>query len=103
MADVNTTKADKKNLTLIVVEKVHQKGSGPKINRLASEVGMISRLFHPSYITSVTANLEIVCLLSALDEWTGLPKMTECFIDWGQGKYWGCKCKHGKRYSCSVD
>lgn len=110
LADVDTTKADGKNLTLIIVDKVHQKGSGPTMYRLACKSGVLSRLYHPSYITTVAADPKILGLESVLDEWTGLPRMTEreaartVSLVGGQGKHLGCKCKRStcqtKRCSC---
>ena len=110
LADVDTTKADGKNLTLIVVDKIHQKGRGPTMYRLASKTGVLSRLYHPSYITTVAADPKILGLESVLDEWTGLPTMTEreaaraVSLVGGQGKHIGCKCKRStcrtKRCSC---
>ncbi len=44
VANVDTTEADGKNLTLIVVEIVHQKGTWPPMYWLASQMGVISRL-----------------------------------------------------------
>jgi hypothetical protein len=99
LADVNTTKVDGKNLTLIIVDKVHQKGSSPTTYRLAFKSGVLSRLYHPSYITTVAADPKISGLESVLDEWTGLPQMTEheaaraVSLVGGQGKHLGCKCK----------
>jgi hypothetical protein len=113
LADVDTTKADGKNLTLIIVDKVHQKGSGPTMYRLASKSGVLSRLYHPSYITTVAADPKILGLESVLDEWTGLPQMTEreaaraVSLVGGQGKHLGCKCKRStcqtKRCSCFLN
>ncbi len=77
LADVNCSKVDQKNLTLIVVEVVHQKGAGTSMYWLASQAGVLSRLCHPSYITSVAANPEMLCLQNVLDEWTGPPKISE--------------------------
>ena len=59
-------------------------------------MGVISRLYHPSYITSVAANPEI---LGLVDERTGLPKISEKeaaradSLVGGQGENLGCKCK----------
>ncbi len=99
LADVDCTKVDGKNLTLIVVEVVHQKGAGTSMYRLASQAGVLSMLYHPSYITSVAANPEMLCLQNVLDEWTGLPKISKreesrvVSLVRGQGKHLGCKCK----------
>ena len=62
---------------LIVAEIVHHKGSGPTMYRLACKSGVLSRLYHPSYITTVAADPKILGLESVLHEWTGLPRMTE--------------------------
>lgn len=109
-ADVDTTRADGKNLTLIVVDKVYQKGSGLTMYRLASKAGVLSRLYHPSYITTIAVDPKILGLQSVLDKWKGLPQMTECktaravSLVGVQGKHLGCKCKRGtcrtKRCSC---
>ena len=67
LVNVDCTKVDGKNLTLIVVEVVHQKGAGTSIYRLASQAGVLSRLYHPSYITSVAANPEMLCLQNVMN------------------------------------
>lgn len=113
LADVDCTKVDGKNLTLIVVDVVHQKGAGTSMYRLASQTGVLSRLYHPSYITSVAADPKMLGLQNVLDEWTGLPKISEreasrvVSMVGGQGKHLGCKCKKGtcqtKRCSCYVN
>ncbi len=63
---------------------------------------MISRLYHPSHISSVAAvaaNPDMLCLQNILDEWTGLPKISKrealrvVSLVGGQGKHLGCKCK----------
>ena len=48
LAGVDCTKVGEKNLTLIVVEVVHQKGAGTSMYWLASQAGVLSRLYHPS-------------------------------------------------------
>ena len=75
--DVDTTKADGKNLTLVVVEVVHKKDNSCTMYRLACKAGVLATLYHPSYLTSVAANSEILGLNSVPDEWTGLPVIKE--------------------------
>lgn len=47
LADFNTTNAVENALTWIVIEEVHQRGSGPTMYRLTSAMGLISRSYHP--------------------------------------------------------
>jgi hypothetical protein len=108
--DVDTTKVDGKNLTLIVVEVVKKKGNSCPLYRLACKAGVLDRLYHPSYLTVVQSTSVIMGLEGVVDEWTGLPKIKErkaaasVSIVGGQGKHLGCGCKHGtcqtKRCSC---
>ena len=99
--DFDMTKADGKNLILVVVEAVKKKYKSCALYRLACKAGVIARLYHPSYLTSVAANSEILRLASVLDEWTGLPVIKEraaaasISMVGGQGKHLGCGCKSG--------
>ena len=71
--DVDTTKADGKTLTLVVVEV-----DAPCVMcHLAYKAGVLATLYHPSYMTSVVANKEILELSSVPDEWTGLSVIKE--------------------------
>ena len=108
--DVDTTKADGKTLTLIVVEIVQKKDNSCPSYRLACKAGVLDTLYHPSYMTSVAASSTLLGLDSVLDEWTGLPRIKErkaaasMSIVGGQGKHLGCGCKSGNcrtgRCSC---
>ncbi|KAL3802508.1 hypothetical protein HJC23_012527 [Cyclotella cryptica] len=75
--DVDTTKADGKNLTLVVVEVVQPKDKSCAKYRLACKAGVLDTLYHPSYMTSVASNTKLLGLESVLDEWTGLPRIKE--------------------------
>ena len=108
--DVDTTKADGKTLTLIVVDIVQKKDNSCAMYRLACKAGVLDTLYHPSYMTSVAANSKVLGLDNVLDEWTGLPRIKErkaaasMSMVGGQGKHLGCKCKSGScrtgRCSC---
>jgi hypothetical protein len=99
--DVDTTKADGKNLTLIVVDIVQKKDNSCAMYRLACKAGVLDTLYHPSYMTSVAANSKVLGLDNVLDEWTGLPRIKErkaaasVSMVGGQGKHLGCGCKNG--------
>ncbi len=99
--DVDTTKADGKTLTLVVVEVVQSKDSSCAKYRLACKAGVLDTLYHPSYMTSVASNTKLLGLDSVLDEWTGLPRIKErkaaasVSMVGGQGKHRGCGCKAG--------
>ena len=99
--DVDTTKADGKTLTLVVVEVVQSKDSSCAKYRLACKAGVLDTLYHPSYMTSVASNTKLLGLGSVLDEWTGLPRIKErkaaasVSMVGGQGKHRGCGCKAG--------
>jgi hypothetical protein len=99
--DVDTTKADGKNLTLVVVEVVQKKDKSCAMYYLACKAGVLATLYHPSYKTSIAANSEILGLASVPDEWTGLPVIKErtaaasMSMVGGQGKHLGCGCKSG--------
>ena len=99
--DVDTTKADGKTLTLIVVDIVQKKDNSCAMYRLACKAGVLDTLYHPSYMTSVAANSKVLGLDNVLDEWTGLPRIKErkaaasVSMVGGQGKHLGCGCKNG--------
>jgi hypothetical protein len=99
--DVDTTKADGKNLTLVVVEVVKRKDSSCPMYRLACNAGVLDTLYHPSYMTAVQSTSTVLGLNSIIDEWTGLPKIKErkaaasVSMVGGQGKHLGCGCKSG--------
>jgi hypothetical protein len=99
--DVDTTKADGKTLTLIVVDIVQKKDNTCAMYRLACKAGVLDTLYHPSYMTSVAANSTLLGLDTVLDEWTGLPRIKErkaaasVSMVGGQGKHLGCGCKSG--------
>ena len=71
--DVDTTKADGKNLMLVVVEIVKKKDNSCPMYRLACKAGVLDTLYHPSYITEVSASSEVMGLDNVCDQWTGLP------------------------------
>ena len=99
--DVDTTKADGKTLTLIVVDIVQKKDNTCAMYHLACKAGVLDTLYHPSYMTSVAANSTLLGLDTVLDEWTGLPRIKErkaaasVSMVGGQGKHLGCGCKSG--------
>lgn len=68
---------DGKNICLIFVEIVSQKGTGPPMYQLSSQTGVILRLYHLSYITSMAANPEILGLKTVVEKWTGQTKIGE--------------------------
>lgn len=108
--DVDTTKADGKNLTLVVVEVVQPKDKSCAKYRLACKAGVLDTLYHPSYMTSVASNIKVLGLESVLDEWTGLPRIKErraaasVSMVGGQGKHLECRCMggtcHTGRWTC---
>ena len=68
--DVDTTKADGKNLTLVVVEVVQKKDKSCPMYRLACKAGVLDTLYHPSYITEVSASSEVMGFENVCDQWT---------------------------------
>ena len=74
---MDTTKADGKTLTLIVVDIVQKKDKYCAMYHLACKAGILDTLYHPSYMTSVAANSTVLGLDHVLDEWTGLPRIKE--------------------------
>ena len=108
--DVDTTKADGKNLTLVVVEVVTKDDTSCPMYHLACRAGVLDTLYHPSHMTTIESTSEILGLQNVIDEWTGLPRIKErkaavsLSIVGGQGKYIGCGCKsgtfHNKRCTC---
>ena len=75
--NVDTTKADGKNLTLVVVEVVKKKDNSCPMYHLACKAGVLDTLYHPSYIKEVSASNEVMGLDNACDQWTGLPRIKE--------------------------
>ena len=73
--DVDTTKADGKNLTLVVVEVVQKQDNSCAMYHLACNTGVLDTLYHPSYMTSVSSTGEVLGLENVFDEWTGLPRI----------------------------
>jgi hypothetical protein len=99
--DVDTTKADGKNLTLVVVEVVQKKDKSCPMYRLACKAGVLDTLYHPSYITAVPTSSDVMGFENVCDQWTGLPRIKErtaaasVSMVGGQGKHLGCGCKSG--------
>ena len=99
--DVDTTKADGKNLTLVVVEVVQKKDKSCPMYRLACKAGVLDTLYHPSYITAVSTSSDVMGFENVCDQWTGLPRIKErtaaasVSMVGGQGKHLGCGCKSG--------
>ena len=99
--DVDTTKADGKNLTLVIVEVVQKKDNSCPMYHLACKAGVLHTLYHPSYITAVPTSNVVVGLENVCDQWTGLPRIKErtsaasMSMVGGQGKHLGCGCKSG--------
>ena len=75
--DVDTTKADGKNLTLVVVEVVKKKDNMCQLYRLACKAGVLDTLYHPSYMTAISSTSAILGLDNVIDEWAGLPRKSE--------------------------
>ena len=75
--NVDTTEADGKILTLVVVEVVKKKDNSCPMYRLACKAGVLDTLYHPSYITEVSASSEMMGFENACDQWTGLPRIKE--------------------------
>ena len=94
--DVDTTKADGKTWTLIVVDIVQKKGNTCAMYHLACKAGVLDTLYHPSNMTSIAANSTLLGLDVVLDEWMGLPRIKERKVAAsvsmvsGQGKHLGC-------------
>ena len=99
--DVDTTKADGKNLTLVVVVVVIRKESNRPLCWLACNAGVLDTLYHPSYMMAVQSTTTVLGLNNIVDKWTGLPKIKErrtaasVSMVGGQGKHLGCGCKSG--------
>jgi hypothetical protein len=75
--DVDTTKADGKNLPLAVVEVVQKQDNTCAMYCLACKAGHLDTLYHPSYMTSVSSTCKVLGLENVIDEWTGLPIIKE--------------------------
>ena len=70
--DVDTTKADGKNLTLVVVEVDKKKDNTCPLYHLACNAGVLDTLYHPSYMTAISSTSAVLGLDNVIDEWTGL-------------------------------
>jgi hypothetical protein len=53
MHDVDTTKADGKNLTLVVVDAIKRKYNHCPMYHLACKDGVLDALYHPGYMTAI--------------------------------------------------
>ena len=99
--NVDTTKTGCKNLTLVVVEVVKKKDNSCLMYCLACKTGVLDTLYHPSYITEVSASSGVMGLDNVYDQWTGLHRIKEkttaasVSMVGGQGKHLGCGCKSG--------
>ena len=58
--DVDTTKADGKNLTLVVVEVVTKDDTSCPMHRLACRAGVLDTLYHPSHMTTIETTSEFL-------------------------------------------
>jgi hypothetical protein len=103
--NVDTTKADGKNLTLVVDEVVQKKDNSCTMYRFACKEGVLDTLYHPSYIAAVPTSIVVVGLENVCDQWNGLPRIKEraarasMSMVGGQGKNLGCGCKSGTRHT----
>ncbi len=93
--DVDTTKADGKNLTLVVVEVVQKRDHSCRMYCLACKAGVLDTLYHLSYMTAVPTSNVVVGLVNVNDQWTGLPRIkrmaaASMSMGGGQGKHLGC-------------
>jgi hypothetical protein len=101
--DVDTTKADGKKLTLVVVEVVKKKDNTCPLYHLDYKAGVLYTLYHTSYTTAISSTSAALGLDNVIDEWTGLPRIKDwkaaasMSIVGGQGKHLGCGCKSGTR------
>ena len=116
LKNVDTTKVDGKNPTLVVVQKVHPRtGSGPAKYRLACIKSPLKNLYTQVYITPVPQGCrEVLGMETIFETWRGKAPITEreaaasTSLVVGQGKkgrcgYAGkcdtlcCSCKKEKR------
>ena len=105
MPDVDTTKVDGKNLTLVVVEVVKSKANKiPAKYRLACSKGPIKGLFHRAHLTTVKYGTKKSMGLSEVYDgkaWKGMAEMSartaynHGSMVGGQGKL-KCNCRKGK-------
>ncbi len=99
--DVDTTKADGKNLTLVVVEVVTKDDTSCPMYHLACRAGVLDTLYHSSHMTTIESTSDILGLENVIEEWTGLPRIRErkaaalLSMVGDQGKHIGCRCKRG--------
>ena len=75
--DVDTTKADGKNLTLVVVEVVTKDDTSCPMYHLACRAGVPDTQYHPSHMATIESTSEVLGLQNFIDEWTGLPRIKE--------------------------
>ena len=60
--DVHSTKADGKNLTLVVVEVVQKKDNSCTMYHLACKTGVLGTIYHPSYMMVIPTTSDDVGL-----------------------------------------
>ena len=60
--DVDTTKADDKNLALVVVEVVQKEDNSCRMYHLACKAGVLDTLHNPSYMTAIPSTSIILGL-----------------------------------------
>ena len=101
LRDVDTTKADGKNLTFVVVEVIQKKDNSCAMYRLACKAGVLDTLYHPSHMRVIPTTSGVLGLENVIDQWNGLPWIKEqkaaasMSMVGGQGKHLGCRCKTG--------
>ena len=101
LADVDSTKVDGKNLTLVVVEKV-KKGEVPARYRLACAKGPLKGLYSRPCITLVpNVTMEVLGLKDIFESWRGKHEISQreaaasTSLVGGQGVT-KCGCKVGQ-------
>ena len=75
--DVDTTKADGKTVTLVVVEVIKRKDSNCPMYCLACNAGVLDTLYHSSYMTAIQSKSTVLGLNNVIDEWAGFPRIKE--------------------------
>jgi hypothetical protein len=58
--DVDATKADGKNLTLVVVELSKNEDNTSPMYRLVCKAGVLHTLYHRSYMTSISSTSAVL-------------------------------------------
>ena len=79
LADVDTTKVDGKNLTLVVVEK-KEHGNGPAKYRLACAKGPLKSIYSQVYITPgphISRSWAVLGLDTIYESWKGKTPITK--------------------------